>query len=111
MRALRVFAAANNGLTEVLAIAELRGLQTLDISKNGIESVASVVPIFSSALGITELDMRDNPLSANRQALDAVIVSCRDLHDLNGRTVTQSERLYLEQLRRRGTRSSLTDLG
>lgn len=60
--------------------------------------------MLSGCGALHELDLRDNPISAVRQMLDAVIVGGSGLQVLNGRTLTASERPYLEQLHRRGAR-------
>jgi len=66
--------------------------------------------VAQTASRLSELDLRDNPVSGSRQALDVLIVSCEALQMLNGRILTQAERVYLTQLRLRGARSSLSQL-
>lgn len=104
MERLRVLAVANNNLTSTAPLAGLRTLEKVDLSKNGLEALSAVAPLLAAS-PILELDLRGNPITDSRQALDAVIVAGRGIAVLNGRELTAAERPYLEQLHRRGARS------
>ena len=101
---LRVLALANNNLTTTAPLAGLRSLEQVDLSKNGIDALSAVTPLLAAS-HVLELDLRGNPVTDSRQALDAVIVAGRSITTLNGRELTAAERPYLEQLHRRGARS------
>jgi Leucine-rich repeat (LRR) protein len=103
MRSLRVLALANNGLHTTEGLAACKSLETVDLAKNGLDSLAAVAPLLNAS-PLKELDLRGNQISDSRQHLDAIIVSCPTITTLNGRELTQSERPYLQQLMRLGKR-------
>lgn len=81
----------------------LRSLETVDLSKNELTSLQSIAPLLTAA-PLREVDLRGNPMSDSRQAMDSVIVAAKGIRLLNGRELTVSERPYLEQLHLRGAR-------
>ena len=104
IRGLRILDLANNDLETTEGLAGCKSLVSVNLAKNRLGCLASVAPLLSAA-PLDELDLRDNPVSAERQALDAVIVASPTLGRLNGRELTPSERPYLQQLHMRGQRS------
>jgi len=105
LRCLRVIALANNGLSDASPLAALTKLEKVDLAKNHLPDVQSLKALLEGAPRLQELDLRDNPISASRQMLDAVIVHGSSLETLNARELIASERQYLAQLHRRGARN------
>lgn len=103
MRGLRVLALAANGLTSTDGLGGCKGLETLDLAKNELNSLAAVSAVLNAS-PMKELDLRGNAISDSRQHLDAIIVSSPALTHLNGRELTKSERPYLQSLHRLGKR-------
>ena len=104
MHGLRVLVLANNELDSTVELNSCRSLEVVDLSRNRFHNVSTVQPLIS-ANPIIELDLRNNEVSDKRQALDAIIVACPTIHRLNGRELTNAERLYLQQLHRLGKRT------
>lgn len=100
---LEVLSLANNGLTHVAPLAVIPSLTVIDLSRNLLEAEA-VAPLVSATPRLRELDLRGNPVSSSRQAMDTIIVTCRSLEILSGRELTPHERTYLDNLHRRGAR-------
>ena len=100
---LRVLDLSNNGLETTDELVGCRWLETAILAKNKLNSLASVVPLLSAA-PLVELDVRGNSVSNSRQSMDSIVVACPTVSVLNGRTLTASERPYLQQLHRLGRR-------
>lgn len=109
MRYLRTLKLANNGITSTAELAGCHRLEVVDLSKNQLSHMAAVAPLLGVA-PLRDLDLRGNTISDSRQQLDAIIVACPTIGNLNGRELTQSERPYLQQLHRLGRRSMPLDV-
>lgn len=103
MRHLRVLDLASNGLESTEPLVGCRSLQVCNLAKNRLHHLASVAPLLAAA-PLTELDLRGNGVSDERQRLDSIIVLGPQLAQLNGRELTPSERPYLQSLHQRGRR-------
>jgi len=103
MSGLKVLALANNGLRSVNDLACCRSLQTVDLAKNQLSTISSLLGLIGAS-PISDLDLRDNDVSDSRQELDAIIVRSASIKRLNGRDLMSSERPYLTQLARIGAR-------
>jgi len=100
MTGLRVLSLANNGLDSTFELADCHALETVNLSKNALETMDAVQPLLKAA-PLLELDLRGNGVD-ERYQLDNIIVACPTISILNGRELMSSERRFLEELSRRG---------
>lgn len=75
LRGLRVLDLSNNNLESTEALVGCRALQTVNLAKNRLSSLASVAPLLLAAQ-LVELDCRGNSVSESRKNVDSIVVTC-----------------------------------
>jgi len=97
---LRRLDISGNGISDISPLQVLRGLQSLTARDNAIDDLMSVRPVLNSSQ-LTTLSLQNNPVTKQQRYRDDVVVESRTLRELDGKEVTDKEKIFLRQLAER----------
>jgi len=97
---LRKLDISGNGISDISPLQVLRGLQSLTARDNAIFELTSVRPVLHASQ-LSVLSLHNNPVTKQQRYRDDIVVESRTLRELDGKEITDKEKMFLRQLAER----------